>query len=298
MDGVEEPNSFPNKSCVALKCDRTHAAKCDTPSINIGLCGNDVPTTQSTYSSEATPCVKTTTQSTHSAVVTSDVKTTTQSIHSDVVTSDVKTTTQSTNSTEVTSDVRTTTQSTHLAEVTSDVKTMTQSTRSAVVTSDLKTTTQSTHSAEVTSDVKTTTQSTHSAEVNSDVRTTTQSTPTAGAIAVVPTMSTNVVPTAYNNTLVDGICEECCVKNNKSNQLSHEELKSVIKELKSQLAVNKNNLSTNRRKLISVYDSRPSSVAMGGVAIAIMIVIPGIIVIPDMVNLGRFFYRRQNKLLI
>ncbi|XP_021356394.1 mucin-3A-like [Mizuhopecten yessoensis] len=277
----KEPNQSPCEACVVVKHFKMRIKSCGD--LFAALCRKDVPTTtQRTYSSVATPCVKTTTQSTHSDVVTSDVTTTTQSTHSDVVTSDVKTTTQNTHSAEVTSDVRTTTQSTHSDEVTSDVRT----------------TTQSTHSDEVTSDVKTTTQSTHSDEVTSDVKTTTQSTHSAGATAVVPTMSTNVVPTAYNNTLVDGSCEECCVKNNKSRQLSHEELKSVIKELKSQLAVNKNNLSTNRRKLISVYDSRPSSVAMGGVAIAIMIVIPGIIVIPDMVNLVRFMYRRQKKHLL
>ncbi|XP_033724885.1 pneumococcal serine-rich repeat protein-like [Pecten maximus] len=96
-------------------------------------------------------------------------------------------------------------------------------------------------------------------------------------------------------------CGKCCSREIKPRTFDQGEVEEILRMLKTELAVNKTNLSSQRRKLISVYDSRPSSAAMGGLACSILATLVGVIVVPDAVALGRFVYKRfntQHKTLI
>ncbi|XP_033726212.1 uncharacterized protein LOC117315903 [Pecten maximus] len=109
-----------------------------------------------------------------------------------------------------------------------------------------------------------------------------------------PTTSTSSAISA-TKSLVDsdvenGICAKCC-SNKKHPSLDQDELDDMLLVLRVQLVVNKAKLSANRRKLISVYDTRPSSVAMGCMAGAILVTVVGIIVIPDAISLCRFVFK-------
>ena len=48
-----------------------------------------------------------------------------------------------------------------------------------------------------------------------------------------------------------------------SKEPTKEELKTLLEELNKELRLDKNKLSKRRRKLISVYDGRPSAVHIG-----------------------------------
>ncbi|XP_033725326.1 mucin-2-like [Pecten maximus] len=85
-------------------------------------------------------------------------------------------------------------------------------------------------------------------------------------------------------------CDKCCIKVNST--LTEHEIEMKQNLLKVQLAVNKTNLSSHRRKLISVYDSRPSSLAMGIVACAILVSVGVFIIIMDAITMYRLMYKR------
>ncbi|XP_033726001.1 C-type mannose receptor 2-like [Pecten maximus] len=79
----------------------------------------------------------------------------------------------------------------------------------------------------------------------------------------------------------------CCNKNNVTH-LTNDKKQEIITQLKEELYVAKTNTSASRRKLISVYDSRPSSVALGGLGCTLLVFTLGCIVVPDIINLVRF----------
>ncbi|OWF41356.1 sperm receptor for egg jelly-like isoform X2 [Mizuhopecten yessoensis] len=82
----------------------------------------------------------------------------------------------------------------------------------------------------------------------------------------------------------------CCSRNNVT-QLTGEKKQQIISELKKELFVVKANTSASRRKLISVNDSRPSSVAIGSLGCFLLVLVLGFIVVPDLIDLGRFLSR-------
>ncbi|XP_033726126.1 mucin-22-like [Pecten maximus] len=86
-------------------------------------------------------------------------------------------------------------------------------------------------------------------------------------------------------------CIKCCLLK-KQTKLARYKLDEMMRVLRIQLEVNKTMLSSQKRKLVSVYDSRPSSVAMGGVACIILAAVVGVIVIPDGVSLVRLVYKQ------
>ncbi|XP_069102648.1 uncharacterized protein [Argopecten irradians] len=81
-------------------------------------------------------------------------------------------------------------------------------------------------------------------------------------------------------------CEELCYTNRS--HPSQTELRAMMEELTLELAINKTTLSSRRRQYISVYDSRPTSVAMGGVAVAFLITCLCVIAVPDIISLVRY----------
>ncbi|XP_033726390.1 uncharacterized protein LOC117316012 [Pecten maximus] len=121
--------------------------------------------------------------------------------------------------------------------------------------------------------------------------------PTTSVMSAITTGAALVPFTAENHT-----CGRCCSSQNvTSRTLDQYELEESIAALRAQLTVNKTELSAYKRKLISVYDSRPSSVVMGSVACAILVTVIGVIVLPDVLALGLFMCRRlqtQHKILI
>ncbi|XP_033733248.1 protein SLG1-like [Pecten maximus] len=78
---------------------------------------------------------------------------------------------------------------------------------------------------------------------------------------------------------------------NNSKRLTTKEKLQLRSELQTKLAVMKNSTSMFKRKLISEYDSRPSSITMGCFAIVILSLIVGMIIIPDVINLISYVHR-------
>ncbi|XP_033726355.1 uncharacterized protein LOC117315983 [Pecten maximus] len=127
------------------------------------------------------------------------------------------------------------------------------------------------------------------ASVDTMIPTTEAESVTSSDLTTISTSMTLVTSGVETDT-----CAKCCTVKNFT-KLDQFELEESLHELRSQLAVNKTKLSVQRRKLISVYDPRPSSVVMGGVACSILAVIVGVIVLPDAVVSVRFVYTRFDR---
>ncbi|XP_033750889.1 uncharacterized protein LOC117335077 [Pecten maximus] len=112
---------------------------------------------------------------------------------------------------------------------------------------------------------------------------TTATTPVLTSVYTFDTTSTNI---------------PCTRRQPNISQLSQAELLDAITQLKAELAVSKNNTSTYRRKRISVYESKPSSMVMGGVACAIMSVVIGWIIVPDFITMCMFLFKLGHKAII
>ncbi|XP_060066676.1 uncharacterized protein LOC132546962, partial [Ylistrum balloti] len=98
--------------------------------------------------------------------------------------------------------------------------------------------------------------------------------------------------TTFSSTSATSIVNvTCIIRKTNVTKLSHGELLEIITQLKAELSVSKNNTSTYRRKRISVYESRPSSMIMGGVACTIMSVLICGIVVPDIITLLVFLFK-------
>ncbi|XP_033759433.1 low affinity immunoglobulin epsilon Fc receptor-like [Pecten maximus] len=81
----------------------------------------------------------------------------------------------------------------------------------------------------------------------------------------------------------------CCTKRNRNiTQISRVDLLNTITQTKAELSVRMNTISTYRRKRISVYEARPSCMAMGVVALIIIAGVIGAIVVPDLIILCVF----------
>ncbi|XP_069122346.1 uncharacterized protein [Argopecten irradians] len=109
----------------------------------------------------------------------------------------------------------------------------------------------------------------------------------------ISTQGNAISPPIVSNPVENGTCSRMCCTPINQTQLSHEELKQMQQALKYELLVNKTSLSSHRRRLVSVYDSRPSSVAMGGVASVILVTVFGFIVTLDCINLCRYMCNKK-----
>lgn len=92
-------------------------------------------------------------------------------------------------------------------------------------------------------------------------------------------VTTSINSPSSNTSLVPCICT--CKNTNVS-------LEESIERRKKELQVNVEELSSTKRKLISVDDNRPSAQALGQVGIAILAFIGGLIVLPDIISVFRF----------
>ena len=77
-------------------------------------------------------------------------------------------------------------------------------------------------------------------------------------------------------------------------------LEPTLERIRQELKVNKTNLSSNLRKLTSAQDKRPSSGAMGWLAIVFIAVVVGLVILIDivwikqrLVDVG--WLRKENK---
>ncbi|XP_033730351.1 cell wall protein DAN4-like [Pecten maximus] len=188
---------------------------------------------------------------------------------------------------------KTTTSKTTTSDLTTSDMTTSDMTTSDMTTSDL-TTSDMTTFAPTTSDMTaydlTTFDPTTYVLTTSDSTTfepTTSDTTTSDPTTSVSTSTTSLVSSDVENDT----CIKCCLLK-KQTKLARYKLEGIMRVLRIQLAVNKTMLSSQRRKLVSVYDSRPSCVAMGGVACIILAAVVGVIVVPDGVSLGRLVYRQ------
>ena len=68
-----------------------------------------------------------------------------------------------------------------------------------------------------------------------------------------------------------------------------------IKEIKKELTVDKKTTSSYTRSLISVYDPRPSSVAIGGCGVGLLCLAALLLLLPDVINVFKYFCDKQNK---
>ncbi|XP_021340139.1 cell wall protein DAN4-like [Mizuhopecten yessoensis] len=211
-----------------------------------------------------------------------------QSVATDVkhdVSSTVATTTP-TGATDVINDASSTTPNTPDADMSSTVATTTSPTVATDFKHDASSTTTNQQEVNVSSTVPNTVSTTDPADVmSSDLSTSNWKEQTA----VLSTLST--ATTLFPSAVVNDNCSKCCFKSIKTRNLDQQERDEIKHALKVQLAVNKTNLSIQKRKLISVYDSRPSSVAMGGLACVVLAAVVGVIVVPDVITLGEFVYK-------
>ncbi|XP_033725140.1 cell wall protein DAN4-like [Pecten maximus] len=212
--------------------------------------------------------------------------------------------------------VESTVSSPHFSKPETDVSSITSSTRSTPEkdVSTAASSTRSTPESDVSSAVSFTTSST-SPQTETDVLSTTLSTPSTSGTKEPATVSpttttteaeimtsfdspTSTTPVISTTTalILSGVendtCSRCCLLKNQT-KLNQYELEEILHFLRLQLAVNKSTLSVQRRKLVNVYDSRPSSAAMGGVAYVILATVLGVIVVPDRIAFARFLYERS-----
>lgn len=68
-----------------------------------------------------------------------------------------------------------------------------------------------------------------------------------------------------------------------------------IKEIKKELTVDKKTTSSYTRSLISVYDPRPSSVAIGSCGVGLLCLAVLLLLLPDVINVLKYLCDKQNK---
>ena len=73
-------------------------------------------------------------------------------------------------------------------------------------------------------------------------------------------------------------------------------LEEWIQRKKEELLVDKKTTNSYTRTLISVYDPRPTALAIGGSGVALLIGALCILIIPDLIDLCRFIYSKIRKL--
>lgn len=77
--------------------------------------------------------------------------------------------------------------------------------------------------------------------------------------------------------------------------LLNQTIEEWIEDIKKELTVDKKATSAYTRSLISVYDARPSAVAIGGVGIGMLCLVGLILLLPDLINIFRYCCESSEK---
>lgn len=77
--------------------------------------------------------------------------------------------------------------------------------------------------------------------------------------------------------------------------LLNQTIEEWIEDIKKELIVDKKATSAYTRSLISVYDARPSAVAIGGVGIGMLCLVGLILLLPDLINIFRYCCESSEK---
>lgn len=77
--------------------------------------------------------------------------------------------------------------------------------------------------------------------------------------------------------------------------LLNQTIEEWIEDIKKELTVDKKATSAYTRSLISVYDARPSAVAIGGVGIGMLCLVGLILLLPDLINIVRYCCESSEK---
>lgn len=72
-------------------------------------------------------------------------------------------------------------------------------------------------------------------------------------------------------------------------------LERWIKQIKQDLWIDKRNTNAYMRTLISVYDSRPASVAIGGSGVVLLCISIFILVLSDILTFCKYDFRKTSK---
>ncbi|XP_060080197.1 uncharacterized protein LOC132559584 [Ylistrum balloti] len=262
-----EPNNCPKEKCVRLQWQYMHTSECNEKFTAICEIRRSV-----TYTAMASTTTRDLTTTTKTEVAETEISSTTSkkpdsdevfTTEDEVFTSSSSTTTSGTPEINVLS--------------TSEKNDVTTTTESDGFTSPSSTTTFGTTEPDMLSSAG-----------NADVITiTTGSNPTfTNEISLRSTTTTHVSSGVDRNK-----CKICCLPRNLTRHLDLRELEEIKHMLKVQLTLNKTSLSSHQRKLISVYDSRPTSKAMGALACVILAAAVGIIIVPDILSLVGFVYK-------
>lgn len=95
----------------------------------------------------------------------------------------------------------------------------------------------------------------------------------------------------FSSTIVNSSLEKCnCLCRNSSMSLEE-----TIEKRKKELQVNVDELSSSKRKLISVEDPRPSARAIGHVGVGILVLVGCLFLLPDLFS-GITFIIRNYKM--
>ncbi|XP_021353044.1 mucin-5AC-like [Mizuhopecten yessoensis] len=94
-------------------------------------------------------------------------------------------------------------------------------------------------------------------------------------------LSTESLTNVYTGTPTSS-CYHCFCNSNKMTSMSPEELQSQIETLKKELTVEKKDLSSWKRKLISIPDERVSAKGLGYLGAGMLAVVFGAVVIIDL----------------
>lgn len=108
-----------------------------------------------------------------------------------------------------------------------------------------------------------------------------------------PTTSRTLASTLFNSSGTK-LCT-CACRNQTNVSLTPREMQTKIENIVQNLTVSKEKTSKFIRSKISAQDKRPEVVYVGSVAVALLCLMVGLVVLPDVCTVVRFFYSMLNK---
>lgn len=108
-----------------------------------------------------------------------------------------------------------------------------------------------------------------------------------------PTTSRTLASTLFNSSGTK-LCT-CACRTQTNVSLTPEEVQTKIENIVQNLTVSKEKTSKFIRSKISAQDKRPEVVYVGSVAVALLCLMVGLVVLPDVCTVVRFFYSMLNK---
>ena len=104
----------------------------------------------------------------------------------------------------------------------------------------------------------------------------------------IPTTEDTTVESTSQSTTLGNPCSMCNCSNQTSNKTA-EEIQESIARIQQALFVDSKTLTSHKIKKISAADDRTSSTAMGGVAIAVLVMVVCVILLIDLLHLVRWY---------